>query len=78
MESLCLETIDLSLDAALESKFKKLPFLNAARIKIEILKRLFRIAHEMEIINRKIYINLESDLQEISRMANGWIKYLNN
>ena len=50
--------------------------LSSTRIKIEVLKRLIRIAHELSIIDRKKYIILESDLQEISKMTNGWIKYL--
>jgi len=76
IENICLETTTLIINASLEIKTNKLPILNSARIKIEILKRLIRISHELNIIGRKKYIELESDLQEISKMANGWIKYL--
>lgn len=76
METIILEIIDLSIAASLESKNNKFPFLNSTRIKIEMLKNFFRIIHEMEIINQKIYIKLELDLQELSKMTNGWIKYL--
>ena len=62
--------------AAFEIKTNKFPILNSARIKIEILKRLFRIACELKIIEDKKYLRFEFDLQEISRMTNGWIKYL--
>lgn len=31
---------------------------------------------ELGIIEQKKYLELELDLQEISKMANGWIKYL--
>ncbi len=62
--------------AALEPKYNKIPSLNSTRIKIEVLKRLIRISHELNIIDKKKYIVLESDLQEISKMTNGWIKYL--
>ena len=44
--------------------------------KIELLKRLIRIAGELNIIQNNKYLELESDLQEISKMTNGWIKYL--
>jgi len=75
IENICLEIINLVITASLETKNNKLPILNSARIKIEVLKRLIRIAYELNIIGKK-YIILESDLQEISKMANGWIKYL--
>ncbi|GBE16420.1 hypothetical protein BMS3Abin15_00236 [bacterium BMS3Abin15] len=76
IENICLEIINLSITASLEAKVNKFPFLNSARIKIEMLKRFFRIAYELDIINQKLYIELELDLQEISKMVNGWIKYL--
>jgi hypothetical protein len=76
IENLCLDIMNLAISASLEARPNKLPLLNSARIKIEALKIFFRIAHELDIINQKLYIELESDLQEISKMANGWIKYL--
>jgi len=76
IENICLEIIDLSLIASFESRDNKFSFLNSTRIKIEVLKRFFRISHELKIINSKNYIALELDLQEISKMTNGWIKYL--
>jgi len=76
IESICLEVIDSITAASLEFKTNKLLILNSARIKIELLKRLIRICEELNIIENKNYINLELDLCEISKMANGWIKYL--
>ena len=76
IENLCLEVIDLQLTASLEVRSNKLPILNLVRIKIEVLKRLIRITYELKVVEQKRYINLESDLQEISKMTNGWIKYL--
>lgn len=66
----------LIIAASLEIKTNKLPILKSDRIKIEVLKRLIRSTYELNIVNRKTYIELETDLQEISKMANGWIKYL--
>lgn len=76
IENICLEILNLILIASFEEKIRKITFLNTARIKIEVLKRFFRIAHELNIINRKKYIEFEYALQEISKMTNGWIKYL--
>ncbi len=76
-ENICLEIIDLTITASLEQKFEKIKTLNLLRIRIEKLKRFIRIIYELDIIPNKTYLDLESDLQEISRMANGWIKYFN-
>lgn len=76
IENLCLECVILTITAALETKDNKLPTLKSVRIKIEVLKNLIRMIYELNIINYKKYIDLEFDLQEISKMTNGWIKYL--
>jgi len=68
--------MNLIITASFEIKTNKFSLLNSARIKIEILKRLIRIASELNIIENKKYLDLELDLQEISKMTNGWIKYL--
>jgi hypothetical protein len=75
-ENICLEVIDYIIAASLENKSAKFPPLNSARIKTEILKRFIRTARELNIIENKRYLFLEADLQEISKMINGWIKYL--
>lgn len=47
-----------------------------ARTKIEIIKRLVRIENELGIIPEKTYLDIEERLQTISKMVNGWIKFL--
>ncbi|MEK7565315.1 MAG: four helix bundle protein [Patescibacteria group bacterium] len=76
IENICLEIVRLMIKTALSSKPNKLSLLDSVRTEVEVLKRLLRIANELLIIQIKIYLKLESDLQEISRMTNGWIKYL--
>ena len=76
IENSCLETLRLIIKASLTSKIDKLPLLDSARTEIEVVKRLLTITHELKIIQTKNYLQLESDLQEISKMTNGWIKYL--
>ncbi len=66
------------ITAALELRENKLVILNSARIKIEVLKRLIRMTPDLNIIQIQKYVELESELQEISKMTNGWIKYLHN
>jgi len=76
IENTCLELMAQITQATFEVRPNKLPILNKARINIELLKQLFRIIHDLNIIPDFRYIEFESDLQEISRMTNGWIKYL--
>jgi len=78
IENICLDTFYLTINASLETKDKKLPLVNEMRIKIEILKRFIRILKELNIIEDRVYLNLEICLQEISKMTNGWIKFLFN
>ncbi len=48
------------------------------RVKIETLKQLVRLQNELTIISDKTYLALQNQLQEISKMATGWQKYLTN
>ncbi len=41
-----------------------------------MLKQLIRLEMELKIIDDKIYILWQENLQEISRMTTGWIKFL--
>jgi len=42
----------------------------------ELLKLLFRLSHEIKVLDMKKYLSAESDCQEIGKMIGGWIKYL--
>ncbi|MFW0862487.1 MAG: four helix bundle protein [Candidatus Komeilibacteria bacterium] len=76
IQNICLESIELIITASLEVKNNKLQILESTRIKVEVLKGLIRLSNQLHIIKNKKYIELTSDLQEISKMTNGWIKYL--
>ena len=76
IENITLEMLELIISAALQDRNNKINLLNSARIKIEVLKRIVRTAYELNIIKQNKYLELENDLIEISKMANGWIRYL--
>ena len=76
METLFLEIIDLVITGALQNKNTKLPTLNSARIKIEVMKRLVRLTGDLNIIENAKYLELEKDLQEISKDTTNWIHSL--
>jgi len=77
IESACLDALTLSIEAALLSRQRKTAVLEMLKIKIELLKQLVRIAHEIRVIEQKRYIALSADLVEASKMVSGWLKYIN-
>jgi hypothetical protein len=42
------------------------------------MKNLIRLENEIKIVKDKKYFTLSAELLEISKMTNGWIKYLDN
>ncbi len=77
IDNIFIETLTNLLKACFEIKEKKKQILAEARIQIEVLKRLIRLIYELKILRYKKYIEFSINLQEISKMINGWIKYLN-
>ena len=76
VENISVDLITIAIDAALNQRDSKKPLLHKLRIKIETLKQLIRAMNELRIVEDRSYIILETQLQEISRMAAGWIKYI--
>ena len=76
IEETIIACLKLSIEAALSAKEIKMPILQKIKVEIEVVKRLVRLAQELNIINTKTYLSSEEQLQEISRMTTGWIKYL--
>jgi len=77
-ENIIIDCLELAIAAALTERDKKDVLVKKLKIKIETGKRLTRLMWELKIITDKKYLVLEQKLQQISKMASGWIKYLNN
>ena len=75
IEKELLNILSFLINASLETKTEKILILKKARLQIETLKQLVRIEYEINIITEKIYLKIQENLQEISKMTNGWIKY---
>lgn len=69
-----IQIIELLIEAESTAKDWKMPLLNKSSIKINLLKILIRISHELKIIDNKKHYRLQEQLQEIGRMIGGWIK----
>jgi len=78
IENSILESIEMLILANQASKYEKEKILMKANSKIELLKILFRISLNCQIIEGKEYLETENKLQEIGRMTQGWIKYSRN
>jgi hypothetical protein len=78
LESLCLDALSLATEAALIPRNRKAAPLEALGIKIELVKQLVRIAHEIGAIEQRRYITLAEDLVEASKMTAGWLNYTNS
>ena len=78
IERTILESIEYLILANQVSKYEKEKTLMKANSKIELLKILFRISLNCEILEARVYLETESKLQEIGKMTQGWIKYARN
>ena len=69
----CLE---FGLEATFAKAQNKTFILEKLQIRIEILKRFARLGWELKIIDQDKYLEFETQLQTISKMTTGWLKYL--
>jgi adenine-specific DNA methylase len=76
IENATLDAFSLCIEAAYKTKPEKRLMLEKVRIQIETIKQLVRLANEMKIMEEKKYLFLAELLQEVSKMTNGWIRYL--
>lgn len=76
IESMCLDALILAIKGSYLPKQDKKITLEELRTNIETLKNLFRLGNELTIYSDKTYWLIQVELQEISKMTNGWIKYI--
>jgi len=77
-DNLILEIVAHIFEASQKPKLQKLPCLEEASVKINLLRFNFRLANDIKVINMKSYLNLQEDLDEIGRMLGGWIRATRN
>lgn len=76
LEDAILESLTLCIKAAYTPPQRKMPFLEEARISIELSKQILRLANEIRVIEDRTYLHFSASFQEASKMVNGWISYL--
>ena len=73
-ENTILDVLEAILLASQSGKAGKLPFLESASVKLNILRVLIRLTKDVKAIDNKKYIVLETNIDEIGRMLGGWIR----
>lgn len=73
-ENILLETLENILLASQMPKNEKLPVLEKASLKLNLFRVFIRLAKEVKAIDRKKYILLQDNTDEVGRMLGGWIK----
>lgn len=76
IDGLFTDALELLLMAKYEDKSNKLPIINKAIGKLDLLKFFLQVAWEIKALDNKKYIHLSEPLSEIGRMLGGWKKQL--
>ena len=74
IDELFLNTIELLFMAGSLGRAHKLPVLQKASGKLDLLKFFIQLAWELKIFDNKKYVLLSEPLNDIGRMLGGWIK----
>jgi hypothetical protein len=72
IDNLFIETTEFIYLASRANKDQKLPFLQKASAKLDLLKFFLQIAWEIKSLDNKKYLSLSEILNEIGRMLGGW------
>ena len=73
-ENCMLDLLESTLLAGQTAKVTKLPILEQASLKLNVLRILIRLSKDVKAIDMKKYVMLEQCIDEIGRMLGGWIR----
>jgi hypothetical protein len=73
IDRLFIETTEYIFVASRMAKDQKLPYLQKASAKLDMLKFFLQISWEIKSLDSKKYIILSEHLDEIGKMLGGWI-----
>lgn len=75
-EQYIIAVLELLLETSYLPKEAKRPILLKANNKFETLKIFIRVLRELNILDQKKYLTLQSLIQEIGKMFGGWMRSL--
>ena len=73
-ENATLDVIEAILLASGQTKKEKIPTLEHASLKLNVLRVFIRLIKDTKAIDTKKYITLEVMIDEIGRMLGGWMR----
>lgn len=76
IDNLVIETIELVFTASYLGKDQKLPYIQRAAAKLDLIKFFLRVIWEVKALDNKKYIILSEKLNEIGKMLGGWTRQL--
>lgn len=76
IDSLFVETAELAFLASYFYKAQKLPYVQKAVTKLELLKFFLQVAWEIKALDNKKFILLSERINEIGKMLGGWLRQL--
>jgi len=74
IEQYILDTLELIIRTAYAPKADRLKYLEDLDAKIQLLKTLIRLAHEIRSLDDNKYLALQEHLQAMGKMAGGWLR----
>ncbi len=78
IDGLITETAELIFTASRLNKNLKIPYIQKAISKLDLLKFFLQISWEIKSLDNKKYITISELLDEMGRMLGGWQKQLSN
>lgn len=77
IDNLFIEIIENIFTASYLPSGQKLPLLQKAGAKLDVLKMFLQISWEIKALDNNKYIRLSEQVNEIGKMLGGWSKQLN-
>lgn len=74
IDTITLDIIESILLASSQQKTAKLPTLEHASLKLNMLRIFIRLMKDTKALDMKKYVVLETAIDEIGRMLGGWIR----
>lgn len=73
-ENCILDVLEAILFASQSGKAEKLPALESASVRLNLLRVLIRLTKDVKAIDNKRYMALQSDIDDIGQQLGGWIR----
>ncbi|MGD1003047.1 MAG: four helix bundle protein [Minisyncoccia bacterium] len=74
IDDLFIETTELIFLASHLTKEQKVPYLQKASAKLDLLKLFIQISWEIKAIDNGKFITLSEPLEEVGKMLGGWLR----